>query len=356
VQVQDGATAAEQIRMDAGSPQTNSARVMDMPVLDVGLGVSLMYLLLSLIVTTLQEAMASLFKWRAQNLYAAVASLLADPKLSGDWQSLATDLYQHPLVSKLCRKHPQPASPAEFGAANRFRLPSYLSSRTFAVVLFDVLRQKSGVMEASGASHLLANAREIVERLPEGMLKQALVLHVSDAEQLGTTVDERARIVSERIESWFNDAMQRASGWYKRRAQLWSVGLGFLVAALSNASTFHVVKGLWSDSSLRAAVAASAQAFHEQGTPVATGALAEQLKAQIATLQASNLPIGWTMKGWQAFQVTSASTWLVICGWIVTAFAVSLGAAFWFDILGKALQIRGSGGKISATTGKAEGK
>jgi hypothetical protein len=329
---------------------------MDMPVLDVGLGVILMYLLLSLIVTTLQEAMASLFKWRAQNLYAAVASLLEDPKLSDDWQSLAADLYQHPLVSKLCRKHPQPASPSEFGAANRFRLPSYLSSRTFAVALLDVLRQKSGVMAASGADHLLGNAREIVERLPEGTLKRALVLQVNDAEQLGSTLDERARAVSERIETWFNDSMQRASGWYKRRAQVWSIGLGFLIAAIANASTFHVVKGLWSDGSLRAAVAAGAQAFHEQGTPAATGALAEQLTAHITRLQASNLPIGWTMEGWQAFEVTSASTWLVISGWIVTAFAVSLGAAFWFDLLGKALQIRGSGGKISATTGKVEEK
>ena len=32
-------------------------------------------------------------------------------------------------------------------------------------------------------------------------------------------------------------------------------------------------------------------------------------------------------------------------GWLITAAAVSLGAPFWFDLLGKVANLRGSGGK-----------
>ncbi|HKY41193.1 MAG TPA: hypothetical protein VJN18_34905 [Polyangiaceae bacterium] len=43
-------------------------------------------------------------------------------------------------------------------------------------------------------------------------------------------------------------------------------------------------------------------------------------------------------------------------GWILTALAVSLGSNFWFDVLGKALQLRGSGPKVDVSSGEVEGK
>jgi len=38
----------------------------------------------------------------------------------------------------------------------------------------------------------------------------------------------------------------------------------------------------------------------------------------------------------------------------LTALAVSLGSGFWFDILSKVLQLRGSGKKVSPVTGRVE--
>jgi len=44
--------------------------------------------------------------------------------------------------------------------------------------------------------------------------------------------------------------------------------------------------------------------------------------------------------------------WLtMILGWLITAFAVSLGAPFWFDLLNKFVNIRASG---KATRRRAE--
>jgi hypothetical protein len=39
----------------------------------------------------------------------------------------------------------------------------------------------------------------------------------------------------------------------------------------------------------------------------------------------------------------------VVLGWIITAFAISLGAQFWFDALGKVLNLRATGVKPSTT-------
>ena len=59
--------------------------------------------------------------------------------------------------------------------------------------------------------------------------------------------------------------------------------------------------------------------------------------------------IGWdTLKGdnyWEKF-VGNGWDWLLsIFGWIITAFAITLGAPFWFDMLKKVIRIRGSGVK-----------
>jgi hypothetical protein len=50
-------------------------------------------------------------------------------------------------------------------------------------------------------------------------LRHTLTLLVAHAEQLTHDLDERSRLVSERLETWFNDRMARAVGWYKRLAQ-----------------------------------------------------------------------------------------------------------------------------------------
>ena len=66
----------------------------------------------------------------------------------------------------------------------------------------------------------------------------------------------------------------------------------------------------------------------------------------VSGLEAGNLeslkafPIGWHDRpsGWLGWLST-------VLGWIITTAAISLGAPFWFDLLGKVANLRGSGGQ-----------
>jgi hypothetical protein len=307
--------------------------------LDVATGVVFLYLLLALMVTTVQELVASVLSLRAKNLYAAIEGMLesGNEKPGADGAAalpLVEKLFQHPLVKNLVNKELKVVGGKLplFGAG----LPSYIPSKTFALALLDVL-QGNDASKVTGADKVLANAKGFVGKLPEGALKRSLGLLVDDAEEVEKDLDKRAQLVSDRIEGWFNDRMARASGWYKRNAQFWSLVIAAGVTVASNASTIHVAERLWQDASLRASVVASAQAFHDKpaGEP--------------ASSQLSQLPVGW-----QGFDPTCRDLVLLPAGWLITALAVSLGAAFWFDVLGKALQLRGSGPKISAATGEVE--
>src|SRR5687768_6865787 len=89
-------------------------------ILDVAIGMIFIYLTLALVVTSLSELIAAGLKWRATNLAAGVQRLLN----SGPGQGLAKDLYNHPMVRSLFK--------GDSG-------PSYIPSRTFALVLLDLI-------------------------------------------------------------------------------------------------------------------------------------------------------------------------------------------------------------------------
>jgi hypothetical protein len=358
--------------------------------LDVAIGMVFLYLLLALIVTTVQELFASLFRWRAKHLYDAIAGMLAGTDDTKNSKRPLHELFEHPLIRNLADealKLDAKGKPSLRGIG----LPSYIPSQTFALALIDVLRGEQGATSVLGASRVLADAATAIQTLPaNSQARKGLELLLNDAKAVGTTVDEQAKLVSQRIETWFNDRMARASGWYKRKAQAWSLAIAFFVTLTANADTIHVVNRLWSDAALRTAVATSAQTFvasqpaPKPADPAAssdaaadTHALTEQALRQARDLESSYLPVGWK---WElksesflpcvrlepAVIGVSANgpigcwqpSWrdyaLLLAGWIVTALAVSLGAAFWFDVLSKALQLRGSGPRVSEADGKVE--
>ena len=107
------------------------------------------------------------------------------------------------------------------------------------------------------------------------------------------------------------------------------------VTLATNGSSIHMAEELWRNDALRTQIAAQAQ--------VAAQA------SEVSALEASNVknleafPIGW------GTAPSSALDWLkTLLGWIITTAAVSLGAPFWFDLLGKVANLRGSGGQAPA--------
>jgi hypothetical protein len=302
---------------------------------------------------------------RAKNLFDAIEHLVADPELAKhpEYKDLVVDLYRHPLMASLYRD----ADPSDKGTARerlrRSSLPSYVPGRTFAIALLDVLRGKNA-SEAVGINTVLASAQGTIAKLPSSQLKKTLTLLIADAESRGKSVDQRAHAVSDRVEEWFNDSMGRAAGWYKRQAQQISFGLGFAIAILLNANTLQVAEQLWRDQALRAQVSATAAAYYKEqvnAQPLEAGdasganraSVAARWNTQMQRLESSTLPIGWPMNVTESLPRNARGWGALVFGWLLTGLAASLGAVFWFDVLGKALQIRGTGARIAERAPRA---
>jgi hypothetical protein len=304
-------------------------------IVDVTIGVVFVYLLLGLVITAGTELMASGLRWRAKSLRAGVQRMLN--------HALAQEVYDHPMITRLS------------GSA---RGPSYIPSETFALVLVDVI---ANARPADGQPP--RNLASLVGNVRDPDVRRVLILLAAEAGADGQRLKEN-------IEKWFNTSMDRVSGWYKRKTQVANVILAVVLTVAVNADSILIVRSLSSDSAVRAALVAQAQAMvRERPAPqtdqpgVASGTSVSDLEARIDKLTSLGVPVGWTDEpdhayrrwpGWlpedRGVAVAWAAVWrdtirYHLLGWLLTALAASLGAPFWFDILKKIITIR-SAGKI----------
>jgi hypothetical protein len=239
-------------------------------------------------------------------------------------EGLTRRFFANPRVEALSK-------PWRHGAS---KLPSYLPSRVFALTLLDTLAPA----EAGSSRDLVAIARENVEN---GNVPDRVRILLRDA--LDEAGDRRDRLRLQ-IERSFDEAMDRVSGWYKRRTQLYLFVIALAVVGATNADSFSVAQRLWRDDALRASVVASSTQAVEAGEEVCPGAdpdagPQERAAACVEAVEELGLPLGWSgapgPEGWEILGKAG--------GLLVTALALALGAAFWFDLLSKVARLRGSG-------------
>ena len=282
--------------------------MLDHPVVDVALGLALLYSVLSLVASVVKEWVSTLLSLRAKNLRKGIGTLIGD--------DYAQRLYGHPLISTLAKDK---------------KKPSYIGAETFASALVDLLAQDE---DGNPVVAMGDEAVKLVDRLGDD---SALKPPLRALTNLGAeTVDDLRRQVA----GWFDEGMNRVSGWYRRQTQLIIFAIGAVVAVSANASTVHVVQDLWRDDALRYAIA-------QEAVAVASDTVSAD-SAQVADAILQSFPLGWEGEDpfglLEGVQDWGAGTWIAhVLGWFFTAAAVSLGAPFWFDLLSKVAKLRGTG-------------
>jgi len=270
-------------------------------ILDVAVAIVFIYLLVSLVVSAINELIAALLKSRAKNLVKGIQALLQDPSQTG-W---VARLYEHPLIESLSPPNSK---------------PSYIPSRTFALALLDLIAPATtdGIRTVADLKTGMANLPESLQRTLTTLLEESQ----HDVERLKT-----------QIEIWFNNGMDRASGWYKRKTQWIQFFLGLCLVIFLNVDSVRIGRTLFAiNSPLRASLVESAKSFVVQ-----PGGINRPIKDVVEAISTVSLPIGWS-----EFPKPDQLP-IILLGWLITAFAVSLGAPFWFDLLNKFVNVRASG-------------
>jgi len=241
---------------------------------------------------------------------------------------------------------------------------------------------------ANSVPQSVDNIEEAIKSLPDGHTKESLLVLVDKARRDGTNAIAQIQQFREDVETWFNDSMDRVSGWYKRWTQLMILGISIILVIILNVDSLMLIERLSSDKDFRAQIFANATKAvgssrssntskppvdgqtantNEGGSTTTSNNAASEdaaMKSQLALLRQDitpyTSPLGWTNDGtdlrkfpWRRHEgnadvnvldeKTLFDLILKLVGLVISIGAVSLGAPFWFDTLSKFINIRGAG-------------
>jgi|GEM_PF-1251076 len=300
--------------------------------LNVLIGLVTVYLAFGIACTAIVEAVAAWCSLRSRNLEAALNEFLAGnfKEKGKEAETFVKAFYDHPLVQALSK-----------GKDGR---PSYIAPETVGQVVEALVTANAGV----------ASLAEAVKTLP-GTPETNRIKGLLDA--FVTQASGDAAAFRKAVETNFNAAMDRASGWFKRYAQNIALIVSTVLVIGANADTVNLATSLASSFAARTKMVELAeQRLKEAKTTedqVKTGKTeggitvgeAEQqseaarvaLDRAASDMEAAGLPFGW--KGWPSTKEIPSKA----AGLLVSILAVSLGAPFWFDVLQRFMQVRAAG-------------
>lgn len=348
--------------------------------LDVVIGLVFIYLLYSLFVTTLVEFLATILALRARNLKSAIYRMLNDETGEG----FAKDFYTQPLIKYLGEKNT--AIKKFLHIPNR---PSYLQARNFSMAVTRMLHNDGSTGEF--------NIGTVRKELESGQLKDT-----QTAKYLLSLLNNsrgKIEVFQKNLETWFDDTMERTTGWYKRKTMFLSLVTGLLISMFFNVDTIQIVKQLSKDPKARAQLVELAGTYSEDSTLFKDTNTREMLNTQLQKLiQHSDtsiqilsisrdpaealFPFNFFIKKSDTGSISTGSEtkanssgvnnsnmsdqmvspkdpfgfWFDnlsnFWGCLITTIALSLGAPFWFDLLNKLVQLRSSLGPKQDETGQ----
>ena len=361
-------------------------------VLDVVIGLVFIYLLYSLLVTIIQEMIATVFKFRAKILQRAIIRMLEDDdqfkarfsgvtnlfrtngKISGK-DTLSYDFYNHPLIKFLGEKQDRP--------------PSYIDKETFAKVLIDLLRGP-GVGPDDKTKPLIQKALD--EKKISWGTSDINEQTLNYLRSVWADAKGDVKKFKESLENWFDETMERATGWYKKHTQFILFFIGLAIAILFNVNTIEIARKLEKDPKLREQLIQQADAFAKahpgldemilmqkgkipktqnenqvfdtvRNKQSVIKSVPSKLDSLIAYQESLFLRADSLFKsdikksndilglGWQKSEGYSFNFQYILkslLGWLLTALALSLGAPFWFDLLNKLMKLRNAVAKTSS--------
>jgi hypothetical protein len=302
--------------------------------LDVAIGLIFVYLLLGMLASAVQEFVAAVFKLRGRQLRNSLISLLAGNSPIGlPDNNLFNNVFGHSLV--------QGYTKSEF--------PTYISAKNFSLALLHVLTDGT-------QAPLFSQAERTIAALPNGPAKESLTAILM---QTGGDIDK----LQAGIQTWFDDAMDRVSGIYKRFTQYFTLVFGLIVAIGLNINSIDIAKTLWTEPESRSAIVQMAEKYatanpattadagkpNDDGVNAAASAVKHQADDLLTTL-GSLIPVGWSSAIWEKQSwidqiKKSGGVVSLLIGWLITGFAVSLGAPLLFDMLQNVINLINAGPK-----------
>lgn len=307
--------------------------MLGLQILDLVIGIVFIFFLLSLVCSTLHEIFANLHHLRFRVL-----------------QNWVLRTFQHNGFGQQILDH------AIIHGLTATGKPSYIPSDKFAQAVLDLVHSQVHGDKPFDINSL-RDALEKTFLLPPALKRFIL-------QSIGEARGDVSRVRDD-LGKWFDEAMERVGGFYKKKVQRIIMVVAIIVSVAFNADTIRIAKFLYNnpeasrlladqashvvaDTTLLRQVNEAIQLKSDTLKNESEVALKEiqanlqEIKVLSAKIYDTKLPLGWREDPWLDMKLG----WLEkLAGLLLTAMAVSLGAPFWFEMLNKLVNLRNAGSK-----------
>jgi hypothetical protein len=307
--------------------------------LDVLLGVTVVMLMVSLLITILTQFVTNLLNSRGRHLMHGLADLLEqlDPGLDRKIaEAIAGKVLTHPLIRESGRRLGTVVHREELTGL-LLELASAEGPQKLDQAAHDALVRALAANGISDPGKVLANARSL-----------ALQLELSNPE-LAATMRQNLALLREansnflaKINGWFDQTMDRVSQRFTFSTRAVTFGSALLVAFVLQLDTVALVNRLWTDQQLRDSLVREAIRIDKQ--PAQAGQVVPQLSAQdrenLRQLARNDVIFfpqtaqEWSQH-WSGDKVPAR-----LPGIALSALLLSLGAPFWYNALKNLVKLR----------------
>jgi len=337
------------------------------PLLNLIIGMVFIYLLMSMINQSVYELIIGLpfVRYRGKMMGTWLKTVLGTTFTYKNTQtSLGSMLMDHASIS---------------GLSGKGECPSYIAPSEFARALIEKINAgDKAIHQFPQNLEELEENFKATDMLPYE-LKYTFVSMIVEAKNTAVKDISQMDCFRQKIETWFNNSMDRLSGYFKRKAQFWCYIIGAVLVLLFNVDSITTAKFLYKNPNAAAIIANQAttsiadSAFIQQYISVkgwqqnpsanAVTDSSSAIKAQqiLADMQARSkvmndnintlntlIPLGWSSE--ELSKLTYGDKWYLVflkklVGLFLTILAVGMGAPFWFELLNKFINLRGTGPK-----------
>lgn len=313
----------------------------NLPLLDIIIGLSLIYTCASLLASELTKFVITASRWRTKCLTQCLLTLLGESSSRDN-----PAMFKRTITDKLLNSSYIVAATQSAHRQTRSLFLSRVSPRLWAEALLDVLQRLPQPPTSPDQQHAvlspIAQLQSIVVASPDLplLLRTNLMRVIRRVQSLECNPEQQMERLKSEIGVWFRYAMVEATNTYKYHFKLISFLVSFGLTVTMNIDSLYIIRRISENTATRAVI--TQNVTHIQGCQRNLSSL--QCTERLSRLmESTTIPVGWqpSNRRKQFAQLNPVILVRTMGGWFLSSIAIAMGSRFWLHLLNQLVVVLG---------------
>jgi hypothetical protein len=305
------------------------------PLLDIVIGLSLIYTFLSLLASELTEFVITVLKWRAQCFQRGITVLLGESAEIVNH----SDSFKDTIAGKVWNRLQINSATYSFNGQNRSIILPAVPPQLFATALLEVLQDLPvpnpvRIENKISSVAAIAQIKLVINSSPDlsPQLQANLQRMINRVQRIEPDAEQQMARLQHEIGIWFSHAMMETSNAYKKDFKLITFFVSLILVIAINIDSLYIIRRVSENTATRAVVLHNATQIQACRHNLSSLDCKERVSI---LMESTTIPLGWqpSNRQKQFARLNRVVILRTIGGWLLTSLAIAMGSRFWLHLL-----------------------